>query len=86
MCIINSEDIVHEKIGLMLMQIVNSNFFVLDSRDTSVSDLLEVDLMIHKFSLSSTYFILNKEGYNPNVAKQLFRYLKVWIKQVEKIV
>ncbi|HOY97354.1 MAG TPA: GNVR domain-containing protein, partial [Catalimonadaceae bacterium] len=72
--IINNESLENETIGLMLMSLATTNLLVVDSRRTSVKQLMKTDLLKEEFQLPGLYFVLNRAGYNPNLVMELVQF------------
>ncbi len=66
--IVNNESLENETKGLLFMSVADTNLFVLDSRRTPAKQIIKTDILKQEFKLPDTWFVLNKEGYNPNVA------------------
>lgn len=64
--------------GLLLMKLSASNLFILDSRKTPAKLVPEADLLQDEYKFANIQFLLNREGYNPN----LFAQAKDMIKKV----
>ncbi|MCC6372239.1 MAG: hypothetical protein IT236_14640, partial [Bacteroidia bacterium] len=75
-CIVHNQAIVSQTIGLMLMSISDVNLFVMDSRKTACKKIELVELLKDEYQLPSLWFALNKAGYNPNVALQIYNWFK----------
>lgn len=80
LCIIHNQAMHSETVGLMLMSLASTNLFVLDSRKTAARKVSEIEILKDKFNLPNMNFILNKAGYNPNVALQVYKKVKQLIK------
>jgi uncharacterized protein involved in exopolysaccharide biosynthesis len=76
--VVNNESFENETIGLLLMSIANTNLFILDSRRTPVGQIVKTSLIQQEFLLPNMSFVLNRAAYNPNVVRDIIR----WIKQV----
>jgi uncharacterized protein involved in exopolysaccharide biosynthesis len=78
MIVINNEPMTNERVGLLLMSVANTNLFILDARKTPESQIGEFTLLQKEFEVPNTWFVLNRAGYNPNVIKDIIR----WVKQM----
>ncbi|MBL0745837.1 exopolysaccharide transport family protein [Chryseolinea lacunae] len=77
--VVNNEPLKGETRALLLMSVADANLFVLDSRRTPQSQILNVSLLQKEFSLPNMWFILNRCGYNPNVLRQLIAFVRAQI-------
>ena len=75
-CLIHNQAIVQESIGIMLMSLADVNLFVMDSRKTAAKRIQLVELLREEFKIPAVWFILNKAGYNPNILKQAYKFLR----------
>jgi phosphorylcholine metabolism protein LicD len=76
-----------EEVGLSLqmMSLADTNFVLLDSRVTPRKIISKIDLLQQEYKLPNMQFILNKAGYNPNIALQVYRFIKKKFVRYEKI-
>jgi len=73
--LMDNEDLENERLGLLLMSIATTNLYVVDSRRTPANHIQEVDLLVDEFKLPNSYFILNKDLYNPSVIREIATFL-----------
>lgn len=78
--IVNNEALETETIGLLLMSIANTNLFILDSRKTPEKEISKTSLVQKEYTLPNMWFVLNRAGYNPNVIKDVLRWISSRIK------
>lgn len=62
--------------SLLTMSLATINLLILDSRRTNLKRVEETDLLKEKTGLSNIQFVLNRDGYTPNVLGQAFGYIK----------
>lgn len=67
LCIINNQSIKQGKLPLLFLKMADENLFVLDSRRTAEKTIMNVELLKDEYKLTNLWFVLNKEGYNPNL-------------------
>lgn len=67
LCIINNQSIKQGKLPLLFLKMADENLFVLDSRKTAEKTIMNVELLKDEYKLTSLWFVLNKEGYNPSL-------------------
>lgn len=68
--------------GLLLMKLADANLFILDSRKTPAKMVAEAELLQEEYQFARMHFLLNREGYNPNLLRQawdLSRTVMNWI-------
>jgi len=70
--LIDNEEMQHEQIGLLLMSIATHNLYVIDSRETPASHIIEVDLTREEYDIPKLSFVLNKYLFNPSVIKETY--------------
>lgn len=62
--------------GLLLMKMAHANLFLFDSRRTRARMVSEADLLQEEYNFSRIQYLLNREGYNPNILMQGIGILK----------
>jgi uncharacterized protein involved in exopolysaccharide biosynthesis len=70
--LIDNEEMQQEQIGLLLMSIATHNLYVIDSRETPASHIIEVDLTREEYDIPKLSFVLNKYLFNPSVIKETY--------------
>jgi uncharacterized protein involved in exopolysaccharide biosynthesis len=70
--LIDNEEMQHEQIGLLLMSVATHNLYIIDSRETPASHIIEIDLTREEYDIPKLSFVLNKYLYNPSVIKETF--------------
>jgi uncharacterized protein involved in exopolysaccharide biosynthesis len=65
--IIRNLPVLEQPVSMMLMATANTNLFVLDSRKTKQSMVMQADLLKEELSLPGMYFVLNRAGYTPSI-------------------
>ncbi|CAA7195214.1 GumC family protein [Chryseobacterium potabilaquae] len=70
-CIINNPPIKQGKLPLFFLKLADQNLFLLDSRKTAAKNIMNVELLKDEYKLTNMWFVLNKEGYNPNLITTL---------------
>jgi hypothetical protein len=73
--LIDNEEMQQEQIGLLLMSIATHNLYVIDSRETPASHIIEVDLTREEYDIPKLSFVLNKYLYNPSVIKETYKLI-----------
>jgi uncharacterized protein involved in exopolysaccharide biosynthesis len=73
--LIDNEEMQHEQIGLLLMSVATHNLYVIDSRETPASHIIEVDLTREEYDIPKLSFVLNKYLYNPSVIKETYKLI-----------
>jgi uncharacterized protein involved in exopolysaccharide biosynthesis len=80
--IVNNQELREETIGLLLMNVSNSNLFVLDSRRTPAKQIITIDLLKEEYQIPGLWYILNRAAYNPNVLKQIINGIKIVFQKI----
>lgn len=70
--------------GLLLMKLAATNLFILDSRKTAAKLIPEADLLQEEYKFSNIQFLLNREGYNPNLFAQALDVVRYVIARFSK--
>lgn len=70
--------------GLLLMKLANANLFVLDSRRTPAKMVAEAELLQEEYQFNQMQFLLNKEGYNPNLFGQAIAIVKKLVQKITR--
>jgi hypothetical protein len=63
----------------MLMASATTNLFLLDSRRTKQSMVMQADLLKEELTIPAMHFVLNRAGYTPSIFEPLakiFQQLK----------
>lgn len=67
--------VVNETLGsqmsLLFMAAARVNLVTLDARLTPAKRILEMDLLQQEYKLSGVYFLLNRQGYNPTIWREI---------------
>jgi uncharacterized protein involved in exopolysaccharide biosynthesis len=85
MTLIKNENISDASVGLLLMKLSDANLFVMDSRGTSASMITEAELLHEEYQFPNMNFLLNKEGYNPNVVSESITIVKSAYKKLSSL-
>lgn len=75
LCIINNQSIKQGKLPLLFLKMADENLFVLDSRKTAEKTIMNVELLKDEYKLTSLWFVLNKEGYNPSLMTSIKSFI-----------
>ena len=70
--IIRNEPVTEASNGLMLMKLADANLFLFDSRRTRARMVTEAELLQSEYHFNNFQYLLNREGYNPNVLQPLW--------------
>lgn len=81
LCLIHNQSIKEDKLALLFMSIASHNLIVVDSRKTAEKSILKLELLKDEYQLPNTWFILNRNGYNPSV---FFEAKKLWDKFIKR--
>jgi uncharacterized protein involved in exopolysaccharide biosynthesis len=73
--LIDNEEMQHEQIGLLLMSVATHNLYVIDSRETSASHIIEVDLAREEYDIPKLSFVMNKYLYSPSLIKETYKLI-----------
>lgn len=65
--IVNNEPLKEEGQALLYMCAATNNLMVVDSRRTSAKQIDAAQLLTEDYALPSTWFLLNRAGFNPNL-------------------
>ncbi|SMP14784.1 GumC family protein [Chryseobacterium profundimaris] len=76
LCIINNQAVKEGKLPLLFLKLADQNVFLLDSRKTAARNIMNVELLKDEYHLDNLWFVLNKEGYNPNLMITITKMLK----------
>jgi len=74
--LVKNTSILTNSAALLLMEPANFNLLVADTRATKLKRVGETDMLKERTGISNIQFIVNRDGYTPNVIKQLFQYCK----------
>jgi uncharacterized protein involved in exopolysaccharide biosynthesis len=74
--IINNEFLKEESRALLMMNIADSNLFVVDARRTPLKLISRLELLKAEFAIPNLSFLLNKAGHNPNVVKEVLEWFR----------
>ncbi len=77
--IIKNEPLNDISIGLIMMSLADTNLFVFDSRRTPAKMIAEAEALNDEYKFNNMQFLLNRSGYNPNIAIQAFDMVKVLV-------
>jgi uncharacterized protein involved in exopolysaccharide biosynthesis len=72
--IVKNTAIVFNSAALLLMAAAGFNLLVADTRRTKLKRVAETDMLKEKSGIQNIQFIVNRDGYTPNVIKQLFAF------------
>lgn len=81
LCFIHNQAIKEEKLALLFMSIASHNLLVVDSRKTAEKSIQKLELLKDEYQLPNTWFVLNRNGYNPSI---FFEIKKLWQKYIKK--
>lgn len=62
--------------GLLLMKMSSANLFLFDSRRTPAKMVAESELLQEEYKFNKIQYLLNREGYNPNIFMQAIGVVK----------
>jgi uncharacterized HAD superfamily protein len=82
--IIKNEPLNDISMGLILMKLADTNLFVLDSRRTPAKMIAEAEALNDEYQFNNMQFLLNRSGYNPNIAIQAFDIVKALVLKLKR--
>jgi uncharacterized protein involved in exopolysaccharide biosynthesis len=82
--IINNEFLKEESRALLMMDIADTNLFVIDARRTPLRLIHKLELLNHEYKFPNLSLVLNKSGYNPNVLVEFVSWVKQRIQKSKK--
>jgi cellulose biosynthesis protein BcsQ len=82
--IIKNEPLNDISIGLIMMSLADTNLFVLDSRRTAAKMIAEAEALNDEYKFNNMQFLLNRSGYNPNIAIQAFDIVKALVLKLKR--
>ena len=82
--IINNGNIQTNIKALSYISLADNNLFVVDARNTSLKLITNLETLKNEYNLPNLFFILNKEGYNPNVVLEIYMFFKKHFKLFNK--
>lgn len=74
--VVDNEALQEETVGLLLMGAADQNLVVFDVRRTPLSVISRTDLLVDEFQLPGLGFILNRDGYNPNIVSECWTLIR----------
>ncbi len=74
---INNTNISEESESLLLMKAADINLVVIDTRETRIKSLHQLELLKHNFKIENLNFLINRIKYNPNLFKPLYKWIKL---------
>lgn len=82
--IINNEFLKEESKALLMMDIADTNLFVIDARRTPLKLIHKLELFNHEYKFPNLWLVLNKSGYNPNVLVEVVSWVEQKIQKSKK--
>lgn len=82
--LIKNEPLCNISIGLILMKLADNNLFIFDSRRTAAKMIAEAEALNDEYSFGNMQYILNRSGYNPNIAWQGYQFIKTIITKLAR--
>ncbi|PCJ65330.1 MAG: hypothetical protein COA58_10755 [Bacteroidetes bacterium] len=73
--LIDNESMGDERIGLLLMSLATHNLYVIDTRRTRASHILEIDVLQEEFAIPNLSFVMNKYLYSPSVLIEIYKLI-----------
>jgi uncharacterized protein involved in exopolysaccharide biosynthesis len=70
-----ANELLGQQLALQLMHLSSTNFVVMDARLTPARRVPQADIMLNEFGFQNARFILNRQGYNPNVISEIMGWM-----------
>jgi capsular polysaccharide biosynthesis protein len=74
--LINNENLHDHSVALLYMSLADGNIFVLDSLRSKLDVVEQYSLLAEEHGLSASYFVFNREGYEPGALHRIKRILR----------
>lgn len=72
---VNNENLNNSIKAISFMSMADYNLFTVDSRNTPLKKVSLLESLKDEYNLPNVFFILNRDGYNPNVIKDIIGFI-----------
>ncbi len=77
-------DNIGKQVALMCMASADNNLIVLDTRNTPMKRIAEVNTFKEEYKMENIYFTINRQGYNPTIRRDIWKFINTIFKKERK--